>query len=326
MHACMQSKLHIWLSCLQVCTAAASLCAPLIEISIARGLPMACTCVSHYSKLQILPSKSKMFHSHFVISSVRKKLSAICDSRKIPVRILKAIITDLWNHSPGDAHLAAQRHGSSFLQMEPDAFLCLEWISMRYLPIMNSRMSECIGVFFYCFVLYTAFVDSKQIHFSSSFLCSDVVIRLKRGYPKTIQFHAHIVASEVPLLWRNKRRHTHSLQHVRCSIVEPSGSEDHWIQKPTTKRRRGPTLLLEPSQLSSVRISKVGENDGWKRRWRREQNHSDLSIHPLILHVFLLSSPTPHIPRVQPPSHRCIDLFSASGRSFRLLDFAPAAL
>lgn len=43
-----------------------------------------------------------MFHSHFVISSMRKKLSVICDSRKIPVRILKAIMTDLWNHSPGD--------------------------------------------------------------------------------------------------------------------------------------------------------------------------------------------------------------------------------
>lgn len=102
-YACMctvQTAAHTRLSRLQVC--AASLCAPLIEISIAKGPLMACTCVSHYSKLQILQSKGKMFHSHFVISSMRKKLSVICDSRKIPVRILKAIMTDLWNHSPGD--------------------------------------------------------------------------------------------------------------------------------------------------------------------------------------------------------------------------------
>ena len=32
-------------------------------------------------------TKSRMFQSHFVISSMRKKLSAICDSRKIPGRI-----------------------------------------------------------------------------------------------------------------------------------------------------------------------------------------------------------------------------------------------
>lgn len=115
--------------CLQVCTAAASLCAPLIEISIARGLLMAYTCVSHYGKLQILLSKSRMFLSHFLISTIRKKLSTICDSRKIPRRIFKAFTTDLWNHRPGDTHEAVQMHGCSFLQIEPGAFYCIwnEW-------------------------------------------------------------------------------------------------------------------------------------------------------------------------------------------------------
>lgn len=151
MRACVQCRLYIQLSHLQVCAAAASLCVPLIEISIARGLLLACTCVSHYSKLQILPSKSRMFHSHFVISSMWKKPSVSCDSRKIPFRILKAIMTDLWNHSPGDAHLAVQRHGCSFLQMEPDAFLCL---SVRYLLLMNSRLKMySVRVFFNSFGL-----------------------------------------------------------------------------------------------------------------------------------------------------------------------------
>lgn len=68
--------------------AAASLLGPLIEISIAGGLLMASTCVSHYSKLRILLSKSRIFHSHFVISRRRKKLSAIRDSRETPGGIL----------------------------------------------------------------------------------------------------------------------------------------------------------------------------------------------------------------------------------------------
>lgn len=103
------------LSCLQVCTAAAaSLCVPLIKISIAGGTLMARTCVSHYCKLQILLSESRMFHSHFVISSMRKKPSAICDSRKTAGRILKAILTDQWNHQ----EILMWRHkgdGCSFL-------------------------------------------------------------------------------------------------------------------------------------------------------------------------------------------------------------------
>ncbi len=104
MHACSPDCVSNC-RCLQVCAAAASPCVPLIEISIARGLLMACTCVSHYSKLQILLSKSRMFHSHFVISSMRKTLLAICDSRKIPGRILDRSL------KPGVTHLTVQRHG-----------------------------------------------------------------------------------------------------------------------------------------------------------------------------------------------------------------------
>lgn len=57
MYACVQSRLYFPPLCLQVRAGAASLCAPQIEISIAGSLPMARTCVSHYSKLQILHSK-----------------------------------------------------------------------------------------------------------------------------------------------------------------------------------------------------------------------------------------------------------------------------
>ena len=90
MHVCVQSRLHFQPRCLQVCAAAAaaSLLGPLIEISIAGGLLMASTCVSHYSKLRILLSKSRIFLSHFVISRRRRKLSAIRDSRETPGGIL----------------------------------------------------------------------------------------------------------------------------------------------------------------------------------------------------------------------------------------------
>ncbi len=122
--------------------------------------------------------------------------------------------------------------------------------------------------------------------------------------------NAHIVASEVQLLWRNKRCHTHFPLHVRCSMAKPSGSENHWIQKPTTKRPQSPTLLLEPSQLSSADVSKVSKNDGWTRG--TEPNRSDLSIQTQCSpHLLLLLLPT--IPCVPPPSRRCIDPFSPPG-------------
>lgn len=89
MHACVvQSRLNFQVPCLQVC-AAASQCTN--DRDYHRGPMMVCTCVSHYRKLQILLSKSRMFcYTHFVISSMRKKLLAICDSRKTPGRICKS--------------------------------------------------------------------------------------------------------------------------------------------------------------------------------------------------------------------------------------------
>lgn len=150
---------------LQVCTAAASLCVPLIEISIARGPLMARTCVSHYSKLQMLLSKSRMFHSHFVISSTRKKLSAICDSRKTPSWILNAVMTDLCNHRPGDTHEAVQRHDCSFFQRL--FLLCLE--SMSYVLILKM----CQRVFLLFWINWSLY---------------DIVFP-----PKTVKFNTHIV-------------------------------------------------------------------------------------------------------------------------------------
>lgn len=61
--------------------------------------------------------------------------------------------------------------------------------------------------------------------------------------------------------------------------VGPSGSGDRTFQKPTTKRLWRPALFLEPSSLSSANVSNASVNDGWTRRWRTEQNDSDLSIH-----------------------------------------------
>lgn len=118
MHSCVESRPHFQLLCLQVRSAAASSYVPQIQISFARGLLMASTCVSHYGKLQILPSKRWMFHSHFVISSTRKKLLPICDARQKPLQPSQQFF-----ETTGDASLAVQRHGF-FL-------FCLEWISIR---------------------------------------------------------------------------------------------------------------------------------------------------------------------------------------------------
>lgn len=124
-----QTSFPIAVAC-RCAAAASSLCAALTEISIARGLlMMACTCVSHYSKLPILPSKSRLFHSYFVAARMKTKLSAIRDSRKILSRVLLGCMTDLWNHHrPGETHVAVQRHGCSFLQM---GLCCPVWEENR---------------------------------------------------------------------------------------------------------------------------------------------------------------------------------------------------
>lgn len=121
MHACAQSRQNFQPSCLQVCAAAASLCVPLIVISIARGLLMACTCVSHYRKLQILLSKSRMFHSHFVIPSEKEAARHAAESSKPPWQI--------FGTTGQEIAVMVQRHGCSFLKRERGAFLlCLELI------------------------------------------------------------------------------------------------------------------------------------------------------------------------------------------------------
>lgn len=82
MRACVQPG-RLYLSCLEVCAAAASLCVRLTVISIARGPLMAHTCVSHYRKLRILLSKSRMFHSHFVISTEEEAARHPAESLKL---------------------------------------------------------------------------------------------------------------------------------------------------------------------------------------------------------------------------------------------------
>lgn len=149
---------------------------------------------------------------------------------------------------------------------------------MRYLLVMNSRLKMYIGKFSYCFGLIVAFAISKQIHSLLGFLCSDVVIRPKGVIPKQLSLMFTLWCLKCSSFEEIKDG-THPLLYVRCSAAEPSGREDRWIQKPTTKQAWSPTLLLELSQLSSADVGKVGKNDGWTRRRRTEQNHSDLSIH-----------------------------------------------
>lgn len=104
MHVC--SLDNVYLSCPQVCAAAASLCVRLMVISIARGSLMAHTCVSHYRKLRILLSKSRMFHSHFVISTKEEAARHPAESLKPSWQIFGAAAQEIL--------MRAQRHGCNF--------------------------------------------------------------------------------------------------------------------------------------------------------------------------------------------------------------------
>lgn len=53
--------------------------------------------------------------------------------------------------------------------------------------------------------------------------------------PKQLSLTLILWLSEVQLLWKNKRCHTHSLLYVRRSMAEASGHEDPWIQKANNK-------------------------------------------------------------------------------------------
>lgn len=101
--------------------------------------------------------------------------------------------------------------------------------------------------------------------------------------------------SDVQLLWRNTRCHT------LCYMLE-----FHWLStllgRETEHKSQQQSKCEPPRFLMSlpnfhVQVRKVTKNDGWTRRRKTEQNHSDLSIHT---QTFFL--------HVSPPSHRCFDL------------------
>lgn len=100
-----------------VCCCCISLCVRLMVISIARGPLMAHTCVSHYRKLRILLSKSRMFHSHFVISTEEEAARHPAESLKLSWQIFGATAQEIL--------VRVQRHG------------CISWKGNRVLLIVS---------------------------------------------------------------------------------------------------------------------------------------------------------------------------------------------
>lgn len=116
MHSCVASVQFFCLFlphplCLQVCCGAAS------PKNTDRFPPLeACRWLLHMSAIttnyESSAAKKRMFHSHFVISSMRKKLLPICPTFSRCSSPLK----------PQERTcLAVWKHGCSFLRMQPDA-------------------------------------------------------------------------------------------------------------------------------------------------------------------------------------------------------------
>lgn len=89
---------------------------------------------------------------------------------------------------------------------------------------MNSRLKMYIRGLSYCFGLIAAFTTSKQIHFSSGFLCSDVVIRLKGG---SSQNNSVLMFT----LWR-----------LKCSSFEEIKDVTHTLGSVLDAQRPGPQV------------------------------------------------------------------------------------
>lgn len=84
-----------------------------------------------------------------------------------------------------------------------------------------------------------------------------------------------------------------------CSMF--TGWALYWGERLTKSQQQSkcePLRFLMSLPNFHVQVRKVTKNDGWTRRWKTEQTHSDLFIHT---QTFFL--------HVSPPSHRCFDLF-----------------